>query len=186
MTVPQPMTPLAFFQLFFSYELLLFFTEETNDYAHYVREELRKKSSFPWSDVSVQDVARYLGIIMWMGIIKLPAMSMYWARNQTYSMPSFGRVMARRRFEAIGKYFHSFNRRAIPKNNTDRLIILRPVIDYVRDKCVSIYVPDKNLSLDEGMMKWKGRLNIKVYNPNKPTKYGLKFYFLCESQSGYV
>ena len=49
-----------------------------------------------------------------------------------------------------------------------------------------MYIPEKNLSLDEGMLKWKGRLSIKVYNPMKPAKYGLKFYFLCESQSGYV
>ncbi|XP_068222159.1 piggyBac transposable element-derived protein 4-like [Palaemon carinicauda] len=49
-----------------------------------------------------------------------------------------------------------------------------------------MYTPEKHLSLDEGMLKWKGRLNIRTYNPKKPTKYGIKFYFLCESKSGYV
>ena len=101
-------------------------------------------------------------------------------------MHSFATVMARRRFEAIGKYFHTYNRRAIPQGNTDRLIILRPVMEYIRQKCMSLYIPEQSLSLDEGMMKWKGRLSIKVYNPKKTVKYGLKFYFLCESQTGYV
>ena len=48
MTAPIPATPLGFFQLFFTRELLVFLMEETNDYANYVRNEL-KKSSFPWS-----------------------------------------------------------------------------------------------------------------------------------------
>ncbi|XP_068237096.1 piggyBac transposable element-derived protein 4-like [Palaemon carinicauda] len=59
-------------------------------------------------------------------------------------------------------------------------------MEYIHDKCKAIYTPEKHLSLDEGMLKWKGRLNIRKYNPKKPTKYGIKFYFLCESKSGYV
>ena len=70
--------------------------------------------------------------------------------------------------------------------NQDKLILFRPVMDYIREKCSSLYVHNRNLSLDEGMMKWKGRLSIRVYNPKKPCKYGVKFYFLCEAESGYV
>ena len=66
------------------------------------------------------------------------------------------------------------------------MILFRPVMDYIREKCSSLYVPNRNLSLDEGMMKWNGRLSIRVYNPKKPCKYGVKFYFLCEAESGYV
>ena len=44
----------------------------------------------------------------------------------------------------------------------------------------------QNLSLDEGIMPYKGRLAIKTYNPMKPDKYGVKFYYLCEAVSGYV
>ena len=49
-----------------------------------------------------------------------------------------------------------------------------------------LVVPDKNLSLDEGMMPYKGMLNIKVYNPKKPKKYGVKLFFVTESTTGYV
>ncbi|XP_068224924.1 piggyBac transposable element-derived protein 4-like [Palaemon carinicauda] len=53
-------------------------------------------------------------------------------------------------------------------------------MEYIHDKCKAVYTPEKHLSLDGGMLKWKGRLNIRTYNPKKPTKYGIKFYFLCE------
>ena len=108
------------------------------------------------------------------------------ARNKTYSMPPFTQTVARRRFEAIQKYFHTFNRWAIPKNYTDKLIIIRPVLDFMLEKCRTLYVPRKNLSNYEGMLKWRGLLSIRVYNPQKPIKYGIKFYFLCEAKSGYV
>ena len=49
-----------------------------------------------------------------------------------------------------------------------------------------LVVPSKNLSLDEGLLAYKGRLSIKVYNPKKPKKYGVKFFFVTESNTGYV
>ena len=42
-----------------------------------------------------------------------------------------------------------------------------------------------NLSLDEGALPYKGALSLKVYNPKKTKKYGIKF-FLTESTTGYV
>ena len=44
-----------------------------------------------------------------------------------------------------------------------------------------IYVPDKDLSLDESMMLWRGRLIFRQYIKNKKHKHGVKFYELCES-----
>ena len=132
------------------------------------------------------DIATYHGIVMWMGIIGLPGIRMYWARNKTYSLPSFPQTVARKRFEAIQEYFHTFNERAIPKNYTDKLIIIRAVLDFMFEKCRTLYMPRRNLSIDEGMLKWRGRLSIRMCNPQKPIKYGIKFYFLHEVKSGYV
>ena len=113
---------------------------------------MRKKCVYAWSGVGVEDIAYYLGIVMWMGIIGLPEMQMYWARNMTFSLSAFPQTMPRRRFEAIQKYFHSFSRRAIPKGNPDKLMIIRPVLNFIIGKCRSLYVPTSNLSIDEGML----------------------------------
>ncbi|XP_069176205.1 piggyBac transposable element-derived protein 4-like [Procambarus clarkii] len=59
-------------------------------------------------------------------------------------------------------------------------------MDYFSEKFASVYIPKKELSLDEGTMAWHGRLSFKVYNPNKPDKYGVKFYMLAEGTSGYI
>lgn len=44
----------------------------------------------------------------------------------------------------------------------------------------------EQLSLDEGVLAWRGRLIFKTYNPLKPDKYGIKGYIVSESKSGYV
>ena len=54
------------------------------------------------------------------------------------------------------------------------------------EKCRTVCMPTKKLSIDEGMLKWKGRFSIRVYKPQKPIKYGTKFYFLGEVKTGYV
>ncbi|XP_047144699.1 piggyBac transposable element-derived protein 4-like [Hydra vulgaris] len=45
----------------------------------------------------------------------------------------------------------------------------------------NIYCPNENISIDESMMFWKGRLVFRQYVKNKRHKYGIKFYELCES-----
>ncbi|XP_066967729.1 piggyBac transposable element-derived protein 4-like [Macrobrachium rosenbergii] len=133
---------------------------------------MKKTYDFHWIGCTVKDIAQYLGIVMWMGIINLPKMKMFWARDKPfYSMPAFAMTMSRRKFEALGKYFHWFNRRALHKDNTDKLVLIRPVMEYIQAKCKTLYVSQKNLSLDEGMLKWKGRLSIKLYNPQKTNKW---------------
>ena len=34
----------------------------------------------------------------------------------------------------------------------------------------------QNISLDEGMILWRGKLSFRVYSPDKPVKYGIKAY----------
>ena len=48
-----------------------------------------------------------------------------------------------------------------------------------------VYSPEQNLSFDEATCPWRGRLRFRIYNPLKPTKFGMKLYQVCEASSGY-
>ena len=50
---------------------------------------------------------------------------------------------------------------------------------------LSVWVPHQQLSVDEGMIPWRGNLSFWVYNPDKPHKYGIKVYMVCDSTNGY-
>ena len=48
------------------------------------------------------------------------------------------------------------------------------------------YQPDRNVSIDERMVKSKARSGIRQYIKDKPTKWGFKLWVLADSQSGYT
>ncbi|KAE9529179.1 hypothetical protein AGLY_011975 [Aphis glycines] len=48
------------------------------------------------------------------------------------------------------------------------------------------YQPGKNLTIDEGVCPFRGRVHFKVYMKNKPNKYGMKLYILSDPLNGYT
>ena len=53
------------------------------------------------------------------------------------------------------------------------------------EQFLKIWQPRKEISIDEGIIPFKGRIHFKVFNPNKPDKYGIKTFKLCNSTNGY-
>lgn len=46
--------------------------------------------------------------------------------------------------------------------------------------------PGPIVCVDERLAKFRGRCRFKVYNPNKPAKYGINFWMLCDVSTSYV
>ena len=63
---------------------------------------------------------------------------------------------------------------------------MRPSLDSLLQKFQNYYTPNKLLSLDEGMIPSKNRLSIKQYINDKPVKWGIKSFMLCDSENGYI
>ena len=59
-------------------------------------------------------------------------------------------------------------------------------LGHICDKCKTLYNPGQNVSVDEAMVKFKGRSSIKQYQPLKPIKRGIKVWCLAHSQNGYI
>ena len=63
---------------------------------------------------------------------------------------------------------------------------MQEVTDYLSNKFKSVYEPVQNLSLDEGIIPWKGRLRFRTYNSDKVIKYGILNRMVYESKTGYI
>jgi len=61
--------------------------------------------------------------------------------------------------------------------NSDRLYKERKLLDLVLPKSESSYTTHKELSIDDTMIPFKGRLGFKQYK-DKPTKRGIKVFIL--------
>lgn len=91
--------------------------------------------------------------------------------------------MPRNRFELLLKFWHFSNNEEQVEG--DRLHKLRAIHEALLSRFQAAYTPQKELSIDESMVLWRGRLLFRQYIPGKRHKYGVKLYMLCES-SGYV
>jgi hypothetical protein len=51
----------------------------------------------------------------------------------------------------------------------DKLCHIRPILNELSRTCLDNYNPNKEQSIDEGMIAFKGRLSFKQYLPVKPS-----------------
>ena len=91
--------------------------------------------------------------------------------------------MPLKRFLQITRCLHFVNNNTV--ENTDKLCKIKPMINLFNKKFKEVYTMKEDISIDESLMKYKGRLSYKQFNPSKRARFGIKFYKLCESGSGY-
>lgn len=120
-----------------------------------------------------------------MGQIRKDNIKEYWSVDPYFVTPIFSKLMTRNRFDQITRYLHFSDNTKI-NENCDRLYKIEPVYNYLLEKFKTVYTPHQNLSLDEAMIPWRGKLKFKTYNPRKLTKYGILVRVLSESQTGYI
>ena len=112
-----------------------------------------------------------------MGILSKPQYHMYWTSQHVFTTPIFSRLMRRDRCEQLLKMIHFSD----PEEevNTDSLKQLRDLIDHLSNFYYKNYAPEQNLSLDEYLSLWKGRLAFEIYFPSKRERYEIKLYMVC-------
>lgn len=117
-----------------------------------------------WVDVNAEEVWAYMGFMILMGINHLPALSDYWRMDSTYRYSPIADRITRDRFFEITRYFHFVdNTTLLPRGDPgyDKLGKVRPVIDILSTQFLQNYNPHRENSIDEAMIKFKGRSSMK-------------------------
>nr|XP_022903201.1 piggyBac transposable element-derived protein 4-like [Onthophagus taurus] len=173
-------------KLFIGNDLFEYISSETNKYHNQncKKRKLNKKSA-KFVDVTAAELKKWFGLTILMGIVKKTRMDDYWSTNPLIETPIFRKTMSRNRFRQILSFLHFSDNNNKP-DNADRLFKVQPIIDYFSKKFEDNFNLGQNISIDEGMIPWRGRLNSKVYNPSKITKYGILIRMLCDSNTGYI
>jgi Transposase IS4 len=191
--VPQqrPVTELDFFQLFFTDELLQEIVVETNRYAaEKIHKEtpLRKQSIWQtWTDVSLEEMKAFFGVTMNMALHDNCSLKEYFSEEWTDKQPFFKSIFSRTRYLQIYWALHINPPPAQPTAGVStRGHKVKRVVDYIDEKCRENFVPGEKIAIDESTVAFKGRILFKMYNPAKPTKWGLRVYVLADSETGYV
>ena len=175
-----------FADMFIGDDLFKFIATETNKYHAQNSHKFKVyKKTAKWVDVTILELKKWFALVILMGLTKKSRINDYWSKNPLIETPIFSKTMTRNRFKQILAFIHFSDNNNVP-DNADRLFKIQHIINYFSKKFQENLKPGQNISIDEGMIPWRGRLNFRVYNPSKITKYGILIRMLCDSTTGYI
>ena len=109
-----------------------------------------------WTPVTTTEMYGFLAVIMNMGIINVPDLASYWSTSWTTSIPFFGELFSRNRFEIL---FWMLHVSSVPDGQTPkRLDKVRILMDALIFNFKKSMDPSPNLSVDETMVGFEGDL----------------------------
>ena len=117
-----------------------------------------------------------------MGILPAHAQHMYWLKDKLFHPSCIEQKFSRTRFEMLQRNCHVADTTSNPGRN-DPGTHVRP-LSMLRTKFVKEYLPHKEVSIDEAMIVFSGRLGFKQYVPLKPTKRGIKVWVKADPYNG--
>ncbi|XP_013779189.1 piggyBac transposable element-derived protein 4-like [Limulus polyphemus] len=123
------------------------------------------------------------------GLCSKPRISDYWATGGIAQAPSYRNVLPSNRYQLISLFLHfckNFQRVPCGEEGYDPLYKIAPLMNIVKPLYTQYYIPCRELTIDESMRKFKGWIYFHQYILNKPTRWGIKLWSLCESKSGYL
>ena len=123
----------------------------------------------------------FLAVVLNMGIIQLGNLKDYWRTDDTTDLPFFRSVFSRDRF------FQIFGALYVGDPTvTTKQAKIQPLLDKLCTSFSSSYTPHQQISIDESVISFKGRVAFKQYLNCKPNPWGIKAYVLADSVTGYL
>ena len=152
----------------------------------YTNEEAQRRGINQFT-VSLANLETFIGLQYASGIyVKGYPVAFLWSKR--YGIPIFYENMCRDYFLTILKYLRFDNKlnriRSGPRAN--KFAPIRQVFEHFANQCQKKYTCKFLLTVDEQLMPLKSRCSFLTFMPNKPDKYGVKFWVLADVETNYV
>ncbi|XP_012157862.1 piggyBac transposable element-derived protein 3-like [Ceratitis capitata] len=143
----EVMKPVDYFSQFFDDRCIDLITQQTDLYG-------LQKLGIELKSTKV-DIQRYIGTLLYLGVIKLPQFKMAWSQN--LKLTAITDSLSRNRFEKIKQCLHFNDNSKQPKkedSNYDKLYKIRPLLDIVRENFNNL-PQEEHQSVDEQIIAFK-------------------------------
>ena len=137
--------------------------------------------------VSLADLETFIGL-QYVRVIygKSHPIAFLWSKR--YGISIFYENMSRDYFLKILKYlmFDDQPNRVRSGPHADKFAPIRQVFEHFANHCQKKYTCKFSLTVDEQLMPLKSCCSFVTFMPNKPDKYGVKFWVLADVETKYV
>ena len=190
--VNRGMSAIELHSRFFTDEVWDLLVVETNCYAAGRKEHNIHTLTLnhrPWTDVTRDEMKAFIGVQILMGIIRLPRLELYWTTTHPFLETNIRNIFTKNRFLDILGNLHlndSSKQAKVGEPGYDPLFKVRKFLDVLCPRFEYEYNVHEEVSIDEAMIPFKGRLGFKQYMKDKPTKWGIKAFVFADAHNGYV
>jgi hypothetical protein len=165
-----PRTPFEILQLFLPFALITGVCQWTISYSR-----MCENSTFT---ITANEMYAFIAVNIYMSIDQLPDMHMYW--SDEFKRTFITQLFTRDRFISILSYFSLCKSKDINKF-CDAASHVADFISYLNESFPIHFWATQNLCIDESIVAFKGRSDIRVFDPSKPHRFGYKIYGLASS-----
>ena len=137
---------------------------ETNCYYHQFLDNFEDRS--PQREVTEAEMFSFLALTLQMEHTVQDRLEDYWTKMEQLRTTFYGQTMARARYCHILRFLHSTDNNRNGVDRTDnRLWKIQDLFEIIRTNFSKFYNPSEHLSVDEVIVKFKGRVLFKQYIP---------------------
>lgn len=139
-------------------------------------------------DVTKTEMQAFLGLLLLTGYKKQNHTHFLelWTNDGT-GCEIFRACMSYNRFPFLLSVIRFDDKTTRPeRKQTDKLAAIRWILDEFTKNCKNNYSVGEFMTIDEMLIAFRGRCSFVQYIPNKPAKYGLKVFVMCDAKTFYV
>lgn len=145
-----------------------------------------KKKDPNYKDMDRDELLAFIAMLIIAGVDRSSKRNFNEFFNRLRGIPLFRATMSRNRFQAILSCirFDDKDTRSARRVN-DKLAPIRDIFTMINATLGKYYSPGKTVVIDEQLVPFRGRCSFKQYIPSKPDKYGMKIFWICDTDNAY-
>jgi DNA excision repair protein ERCC-6 len=166
-------SPVELFEMMLTDDIVEYIVTQSNNYG------MCKFNVHP--QITFEDMKCFIAILYLTGYNTVPSRHLYWNTELDVQNQMITNAMRRDRFTCIMRSLHCCDLGTV--DPSDKMFKLRPLIELIKQNFSSNFVPTKNLSFDESMIKYFGKHGCKQFIRGKPIRFGYKVWCLNAENS---
>ena len=137
-------------------------------------------------DVTKDEVYAYCGTLLLLGVLKkrnIDTIDLWKSDSDNiHRVHQIVTTFSRERFRLLSRNltFDDINSRKERAKDCKKYFKMSDVFSSFASQAKLAYEPGSHLCVDECLYSFRGRCSFVQYLPNKPAKYGLKFWVICD------
>ncbi|XP_048854034.1 nucleolar protein dao-5-like isoform X45 [Brienomyrus brachyistius] len=140
-----------------------------------------------WKDMDDVDMHAFYGVLILSSVYKSKREKPRSLWDPKTGRPIFSAVMSWMDFNKCTNCLRFDKwKKECARQQEDELAEIQPVWDKWVEQLPLMYNPGSNVTVDERLIKFKGRCSFKQYMPSKLARYGIKIWAACDAASSYA